>query len=522
MSSTLQKPEPATLPQPAVLVDRLPEAVRLPRVAIGFVVLLGIVFWTWSFQPLHHTDLWGHLAYGKLIWETHGLPATEPLMPLAEGVPLIDTAWLSQLIGYGAQERWGLPAMQFLHAAVITACFALLSWSFYVRTKNVALTLMGLAAFAVLNWQQFLVVRPQLAGLLCYVTLMVVLASRRWRRINWLMVPLLFALWANLHGSFVVGLGLLGCCVAGRAIDVWRRTHRLTAAWHDSGVRRLFLLSQLAIAACLLNPYGWGLFMDVLTFASNPNLADLIEWDPLQIRTWQGKAAAATALALVFAYRLSPRRVSAMEVLAVVLFGVAALWSSRMLIWWTPLAVFALVWHTQAAWRHARPLALVPGPSPRSSLSTFVGLGLSFLFFAFTPFGLTVLHGRPVDMKLKHLVSDNTPLGAVEYLTKNPPQGQIFNTYEWGDYLVWAGPANMKVFVTSHAHLVPREVWRSYISVIHVAADWDDILDRYGVNTIVVDKQDRGALIGRLKDDARWKRAFEDDLAVIYVRNEQI
>src|SRR6185369_3618997 len=137
MSSTLQMPEPVSEQQPAplsFLMDRLPEWSRLPRVAAGFVALLGAAFWVFSYQPLYHTDLWGHLAYGKLLWETGTFPATEPFMVLAQGVPLVDTAWLSQLIGYLAEAKWGLAALQFLQAAMITTCFSMLTIGVYRRT----------------------------------------------------------------------------------------------------------------------------------------------------------------------------------------------------------------------------------------------------------------------------------------------------------------------------------------------------------------------------------------------------
>src|SRR5580704_6471828 len=75
---------PSTL---ATLEDHVPVALRFPRVLAGFVALIGAVFWCYCFQRLHHTDLWGHLAYGRLVSTTHALPATEPLMPLAEGMP---------------------------------------------------------------------------------------------------------------------------------------------------------------------------------------------------------------------------------------------------------------------------------------------------------------------------------------------------------------------------------------------------------------------------------------------------
>src|SRR5262245_35229322 len=97
------------------------------RVLTLFVAVIGIVFWLYSRQLLYHTDLWGHLAYGRLIWEGAALPATEPFMPLARRVPLVDTAWLAQVAGFLAFSRGGAPAIQLLHALAIAVWLPLLA-----------------------------------------------------------------------------------------------------------------------------------------------------------------------------------------------------------------------------------------------------------------------------------------------------------------------------------------------------------------------------------------------------------
>src|SRR5262245_52048582 len=97
---------PTTISPPA-LTDRLPEPLRASRALAVFAGVLGAVYWRLSFRPLWQTDVWGHLAYGKLIWNAGALPVTEPLMPLAAGMPFVDSAWLSQLLGYGAYSAWG-------------------------------------------------------------------------------------------------------------------------------------------------------------------------------------------------------------------------------------------------------------------------------------------------------------------------------------------------------------------------------------------------------------------------------
>jgi hypothetical protein len=343
------------------------------------------------------------------------------------------------------------------------------------------------------------------------------LSARRWRAVYWGAIPLTIALWANLHGSFVMGLGLIVCACLGRTIDVWRRTRRLYAPLRDTPVRRLFLLAELAAIAALLNPYGLRLYTEVLTFSENPNLRSLIEWDPLNFRTMQGQLCAATALALAIVYRLSPRRVNAAEVLALVVLGASALWSARMLIWWTPVAAACFTIHAHAAWRRFFPMGSeAAAPSVRSGKWSVVTVGLAWIFFSYTPFGMAVLHGRV--LAIKDSVSRDTPVAAVNWLREHPPAGLVFNVYEWGDYLLWAGPPDVKVFLTSQAHLVPPDIWRDYLAVINMSSGWTEAFDRYDVQTLLLDKADRGSLIYSLRENKQWKRVFEDDLAVIFTR----
>lgn len=510
-----------------VLEDRVPQWLQAPRVLALWTTVIGALYLVLSYQPLWHTDLWGHLAYGRWIWQHGGLPATEPLMPLSRGVPMVDTAWLTQVIGYGLYRQFGVAAMQMCYAATISASFAALLAGVLRRTHGAIISgFVALVTFAVVDYQQLLVVRPQLAGLVCFVTLFTLLNATRWRRGYWILIPAMFVLWANLHGSFIVGLGLLATCCVGRGVDIVRRLRSLRAVAADPVVRRLFVLTELSAAAALLNPYGLGLYAEVIAFAGHPNLRDLKEWDPLTLKMSQGKAFAACVLALIAAYRFSPRRVRGAEMLLLAGLGIAAMWSSRMIVWWGPVAAYYLALHVAAIWRPYR--RAESSPAPRSGKWSVVTAGLAWIFFAYTPFGITLLHGQPQDprartQRLQHSTSNQTPLSVVAYLHRHPTQGLIFNTYDWGDFLLWAGPRDLQVFAASHAHLIPEEVWRDYLSILHTSSGWEQKLDRYGVNAIVLDKRDRDSLLEGIRSrDEVWRLEYEDRASVIYVRREPI
>ncbi len=522
--------QPQPLADASMLEDKVPESLKLSRVVAGLTALLSVLFFAVStFWRLWHTDLWGHLAYGRIIAGAKSIPATEPLMPLCVGVPFIDTAWLTQVTSYAMFERYGFTSLGFLYAASVTAMSALLVYRGYQRSQSVGLTLCGWLLWMWGCWTQLSIVRPQLAGMLCFATLLVLVTSRHPRLWHWFAVPLLFVVWANCHGSFLVGLVLLATLAVGRAVDLAVRCGEFRAIRRDSQVRRFVLLLELAAAAVLINPYGLRLYAEVLTIANHPNMAELGEWQPLSLRMPQGQAVAAIGLLLVVLYRLSPRRVTAAEVMLLFGFGSAALWSSRMIVWWVPLATYFAMLHASAVW-HAWVSPLEQrDPSSSRGLWTVVTLGAAFVGFGLTPFGGRFLHGNEGSWKLQTLVSRQTPLAIVKQLNemyeqKKLPRGLMFNTYEWGDYLLWAGSPELqqKVFVASHVHLVPREVWQDYIAISNVSSGWEDLLDRYGINLIVLDESTHDILIRRLRENENWRANYSDNVGAVFVRRKPI
>ncbi len=158
-----------------MLEDRLPEWLKWSPVSLVWVAIVGILFWMQSFQKIHYTDIWGHVEYGRLLWETGKIPATEPLMPLSAGMPFVDTAWGSQVLAYLTQAKFGPAGIQFLHALSIALAAGGLLWRFARVTRGFWVPVAGFALFVALNWEQMAVTRPQLAGIACYVALLVLL-----------------------------------------------------------------------------------------------------------------------------------------------------------------------------------------------------------------------------------------------------------------------------------------------------------------------------------------------------------
>lgn len=538
--TSLRNPKPE-MPDVSVLEDRMPLWFRSTKAFAAIAIVLAVFFTFLCFRPLWHSDLWGHLAYGRLMWESGPsvLKGDEPLMPLSQGIPFIDTAWLSQIVGYACFQKFGITSMQFLFAISVTACLGLLAWRFFQRSNSVFLTLSGLGAFLVVSWQQVFVntpnfmvpstlIRPQLAGLFCFTLVFVCLTSRRWRGIYWILIPVTFALWANLHGSFFAGLTLLSCFLIGRAVDVERHVPHWKAIFRDRYTLRYFLLLELSAIAVLLNPYGLQIYSAVLAVSSNPNLAGLIEWDPLTLRSTQGASMAFASVVLMFLYRWSPRRVQSVEVLLLLGFGGLTLYYSRFMTWWSPVAAYCLVLHGNAVLKEDRKNRPALAPPVRTSLHTVVWLGMAFICFAITPFAGKAMHNRETD--LADAVGLRTPIAAVEHLNQRMaenalPGGLIFNSMEDGDYLLFAGPPKVPVMVASHVQFIPETIWRQYREISNLQAEYrviNDLLEVYGVNILFLSKSQHPDAIEQFQSDTQWRTEYQDDRAAILVRKSPI
>lgn len=507
-----------------------PEAIRprdpysiFPCSACALVVAIvcAVLFVCFARRPLWHTDLWGHLAYGRAIMEQRSLPEYEPFLTHAVEGKFVDTAWLSQVLGYEVFQAFGVGGIQWLYGASIAFCAWLLIHDLMARTKSALWPLVGGAIFLYVDWQQLLIVRPQLAGLICFVALFVRLNGSP-LRVDWFYVPCLFALWANLHGSFVMGWGLIAAQSLGRLIDVRFREDatsesQVTRSWFP-----LLLMLLLAVLATLVNPYGIDLHREICAIAANPNLTDLIEWQPLLTHPRQGLAFSLAVVAITIAGWRSRQRSSTAEILLLVVLGIATLWTSRMILWWAPVAGWYVARHAGSLRQPNWEGHLLSKLDARSWPLTVVLAVVPVAAVGCTPEGVALWTGNP--LAVERYVSVQTPVGAAAYLAKNRPKELIFNTYEWGDYLIWSVPGPIQVFVHSHAHLVPAAVWQDYILVSRGRPGWDSTLEKYGINVVVIDpnRHDQSVLAKAMRADSSWKVTFEDERSIIFERTRKL
>jgi hypothetical protein len=286
------------------------------------MVLLAAIFFRASNAPVWHLDTWAHWKFGQWICEHGRLPERDPFSPYGDhSHPLVDTLWLSQVTCYLVYARLGMEGIALAYALVELMRAALYLEALRRVWGSLWLAILGLALFQAGRWIYFGVFRPQSFGEVCWTALLLACARPTLSRATLVWMPAVMLLWANLHGSFLLGLALLGVVVIGRLVEQARRSRGLAAAAADRNLRLWLWLFGLCLAATCVNPFGPRLLVEVARFGNQPILQYVKEWLPLApLATYESRVLVASFVAVLITLRLSPRRLDPADAVLLLLF----------------------------------------------------------------------------------------------------------------------------------------------------------------------------------------------------------
>ncbi len=410
----------------------------------------------------------------------------------------------------------GPPLVVFALAVAITAAYALLLWLCQAEARNWRIAAAALGFAVVLGYNDWNV-RPQsIAFLLAALTLWGIYGQRRrpsWPRL--LLFPAVMLVWVNSHGTYVVGLALLGIWLLDETAQAIRarlgvaltRPHRLPHAAAALG---------MALVACLINPRGPGALAHLGGIASNPMVRRaVVEWMPPTFETTSGALFLGGLLLMAVVLAVSPRRPDLFQVLTFLVFALLGLQAARGSAWFGMALAPVLAGHLAAiagAWRPSR----APRPVARGSL---LNVAIAGVLLAGMVLSLPWLkHWLPLPEARKVIVSVDTPVAATEALLRLQPAGPIFNDMSFGSYLIWAAQPDYPVFVDTRIEFYPIELWRDYIGISAAQPGWEAKLAEYGVNTLLLNPETQAPLIAAAHASRDWETLFEDTHSALLAR----
>ncbi len=514
------------LPHPDAQVHRW-----LPSISVGLwlVFFLALILSPARVKLVgSDADACCHWQQGNWMLQHRAVLRTEVFSHTRTGVPMVNMWWLSEIVTALAGDWLGWSGIALVAAVVCATCVWLLHRQMLAEgnelSLSTALTLLAAGACAT-HW----LARPHLATQL----LMLVFAWQlRWfergrttTRKLLVLLPLLMALWANLHGAFVFGFAVIGVHLIGTVVS-WACA---TAEQRPALRHRATILGVVGVAcflASLLNPNGWTLPVQIVRCMSSPLIMGFAqECLPVSFRDpTMLPFLLEVVLALLMLWIVRPR-LSVTDALLLIVWVGLSLHIARNVPLFALVATPILAEHWNAYLRTASPSRFVRRYRSFSASLTSVNQmagarGLPVLAIVAMILILAkpqLFGGRP--LLRTELPADRYPIGAVEFLRQSPNavRGEMFNDYMWGGYFTLAMPER-KVFIHPILVVYGEELVREFNQVNYVQPDWEDVLKKYHVGWTILPRDHQ--LNRTLAQRSDWKLVYTDPVASIYGRNQ--
>jgi hypothetical protein len=519
--------EPATVPATGPPANYLPEGDPLDfgpgfrgwvRAGTSFLavltlVLIGIQFMLSTYRPdLNDPDIWWHMRNAQYLLQQHHFPRVDMYSFTVAGHPWINHEWLSEIPFYVAYRALGLVGLKSLTFFILGAIFLLLLYLCYQESRNFK------ASVSVCYYATFLATvsfgpRTILFGYVYLLILLIILQRFRQRGDAPLwVIPLLFCLWANTHGSWSLGLILFFLIgISGLVEGSWGRIDAVR--WTPSQLRKLAVTGAATLAALFVNPFGWRLvyYPFDLAFKQRLNIAHVAEWVSVDFHDLRGKMVMALVFGLMLGALIRNRRWNLGELLILLFALYSGLTYIRFLVLMSIVAAPVL----------AKTLDFFPRYRPQDETPKVNAVVILFLIGAMVYFW-------PREAKIRQSIEETYPAGVLPYLKAHPPQGNVLNFYLWGGYLGWNDP-NLKDFVDSRVDIFEYAgVLKDYLDLMGVDTLQrrpEAILDKYKIKYVLFPPSEStnplhtgGELTYVLEHDSHWKTLYKDKVCILLER----
>ncbi len=470
----------------------------LPAVALFFAA---------SIDRNYQTDLWHHLARGRVIVEEGEILNEDRFTYTVHGQPLRDVNWGTQVIFYRLFQWGGLELLQSINALILAVMLGLLTWHCQRRSQSWLLA-MSFGLFTLLDLWQLILILPHTFSLFHFVLLYFILENAKKHR--WLLIipPLIQALWVNLHGAFPIGLVLIGCYLFGSFVERWLEQGR--AVFRDAWLWCLLTCLIFSMLATLLNPYGWEVIRYVGTTSGRAAERKIDEWLPPGMNQLISLVWIASVMGLLILLSTPGKRPTPKDVCLLLCFLLPTFGSVRMIAWWLLISAPILCGLLSERWR---PKEEEPESSMGAKLVCFVFLLLAVI-------------GLPWFEKINPVHRTVRPTHRVEHdlaeLTRQLKPGvNVFTRFEWAEYVTWATKGSNRVHMDGRIEIIPDESWQEYKAITQGRGDWQQILDRHQVGYLILDQGAyHSQILPLVEASETWQRVDQKGDAILFVRRK--
>jgi hypothetical protein len=456
------------------------------------------IYWTCR-DRIADPDLWWHLKNAQHLAATGHFPNFDTYSFTAAGSPWLAYEWISESAYYGAYHALGLRGIFILFtvilAVMVMAVFRLAARASGEPFSAAVVTLVG-GLLASVGFSP----RTQLFGWLCFLGVYAILLRMRERRDAplWL-IPILFCVWINCHGSWPIGLLIYGMVVGCGLIR--RDIGRLAAVpWSAPELRRLAFTGLASLAALWINPFGYRLLLYPfeVAFRQHVMVANVEEWASVDFNGPGGTLVALVLAGFAYLVMAGRRRWRIDEAVLATFVLFAGIIHMRLFL------LAGLVLPPLLAPQIGRLSSYDPRRERRVLNASFLLAAAALVYITF-----------PSDRMLRDEISAYFPVDSIEFLKSHPQQGRLFNGYEMGGFLEWNLPG-VPVFIDTRTDLFEyKGVLQDYLAITGVHQS-QELLDHYGVTYVLYPKDTPLAYL--LENNGHWERIYEGARSIIFRR----
>ncbi len=509
------------------------------------IVFLAVLLLLLVRMPgLESFDLWWHLETGEQILAERWVPKTDPFSHTMGGEAWVAHEWGADVIFYGLWRIGGLPALLLLRSALVAGAAAVVfghlrrrvphgtalistivfvaashpAWN--VRPGAVTLFLAAITMARLETWARP-IPEPEIVGPFG-IPLSDEEEDRKKANRGLLVLPLIMLLWANLHGGFAFGLGLIGLY----ALVAWLPAlgHPSPDAPKTTGPWPISICLIACAAAACINPHGPALLLFPLEFFTDPH-DFILEWAPTSVEHTPFLLPMLIGLVLVLGF--SPERPPTRRLLVLAILIALGLKSIRHLPYLgLGIALLAAepIGHAVARldWFLVHYRGLPQGDEPAFDAAVEPDAGRQWWGWI-VPTLLAVGIGAGFVSKPGEEIfgpryaKTEYPEAAAAWIKETHPAGKMFNHYDWGGYLISRLHPTHPVFIDGRADLYrPRFVREVFLPILEARPGWDEQLTARGVGYIVIPPE--VPLADAAEAHPGWTRRHRDDVAVIFAR----
>lgn len=493
-----------------------------------FCSSLLVLYFGWQIgqTALTDPDTCFLVAVGRQIL-AGGLPQQDVFSWTAAGRPFVVYQWLSEIILASLLAGGGASSLAYLTGWAVAVAFLVLPLCLALRQGWPLYLVLPVASLGIAAGSFHFPCRPEIFSYLFLSTLVVSLfwPAKSCRPFLTACLSLLaFAVWANLHSGFVLGIFVLFLVALGSLVAiVWGGKEEARLRAEEAGVYWLALAG--ALLGSLVTPYGLALwaYLPHLFFSRvnrlNLELMPISIWELLSFDYLPYLALLGLALlGLIYLLRetLAKGNKPALSgpylafLLLAIISPLAGLGCRRM-VPFTVLFFYGFFYV----------LAAVAGRRPGSQPSqSSWSLRSVYLLAVFVPLLLqaaglaAALSFFPASLP-QSTFGFALPQGALSYIERERPPGKLLNDPQFGDVMIFREGGAAQVFIDTRFDLYGDELVQNFWNMANARGNWRQLLESYGIDWIFLPP--RAALVEQLKA-ARWRVLFSDDQAAILAR----